>query len=207
MEAMVHHTQAVVRGARRALVVADMPFLSYHASLDDSVRNAGVLIQQGGAAAVKLEGAGRVADVIERIVGAGIPVMGHLGLLPQSVHQTGGFRRQAKDERAVQQLIDDARRVEAAGAFAVVLEHIPDEAACRVTRELRIPTIGIGAGPECDGQVLVCYDMLGMTGGAPSFAKRYGDIGKQISTAVNGYIDEVRRGEFPAARSAGSRRA
>jgi 3-methyl-2-oxobutanoate hydroxymethyltransferase len=205
MDAMVHHTKAVVRGARRSLVVADMPFLSYHAGVERAIANAGRLVQEGGAAAVKLEGARHVADAIERIVGAGIPVMGHLGLLPQSVHQTGGFRRQATDERTAGELLENARRLESAGAFAIVLEMIPDEVARRVTSELRIPTIGIGAGPACDGQVLVSYDMLGMSASAPSFVKRYAEIGQQISAAVHAYVGEVRSGEFRATRSAGDR--
>jgi 3-methyl-2-oxobutanoate hydroxymethyltransferase len=155
LEETIHHTRAVARGARRSLVVADMPFLTYQVSLPEAVRNAGRLMQEGRTAAVKLEGGRAVLEVTERLVDVGIPVMGHLGLLPQSVHQLGGFRRQAADQPSAERLIEDAHNLETAGAFAVVLESIPEEVALAVTRELTIPTIGIGAGPHCDGQVLV----------------------------------------------------
>ena len=198
LDAMVHHTRAVSRGVERALVVADMPFLTFQVSVSEAVRNAGRLIQEGGAAAVKLEGGGAVVEVAARLVEVGIPVMGHLGLVPQSVHQLGGFRRQATLEEDAEQLLADAHALEDAGAFAVVLESIPAEVARAVTTELRIPTIGIGAGPYCDGQVLVSYDMLGLSqDGVPAFVKRYGDLGDQTVAAVRAYADDVRNGRFP----------
>ena len=199
LDAMVHHTRAVSRGAHRALVVADMPFLTYQVNLPETVRNAGRLLQEGGAAAVKIEGGGAVVEAAAKLVEAGIPVMGHLGLLPQSVHQLGGFRQQATLEKDAVQLRDDALALQEAGAFAVVLESIPADVARAVTAELRIPTIGIGAGPYCDGQVLVCYDMLGLSQGAvPPFVKRYADLGEQIVAAATAYADDVRKGHFPA---------
>ena len=198
LDAMVHHTRAVSRGTQQALVVADMPFLTFQVSVPEAVRNAGRLIQEGGAAAVKLEGGGAVVEVAARLVEVGIPVMGHLGLVPQSVHQLGGFRRQATLEEDAEQLLADAHALEDAGAFAVVLESIPAEVAHAVTKELRIPTIGIGAGPHCDGQVLVSYDMLGLSQDrVPGFVKRYGDLGDQTVAAVRAYADDVRNGRFP----------
>jgi len=199
LDAMVHHTRAVSRGAGRALVVADMPFLTFQVSVPEAVRNAGRLIQEGGAAAVKLEGGGAVVEAAARLVEVGIPVMGHLGLMPQSVHQLGGFRRQATLDEDAGQLLADAHALEAAGAFAVVLESIPAEVARGVTKELRIPTIGIGAGPYCDGQVLVSYDMLGLSqDGVPAFVKRYAELGDQTVAAVRAYAGDVRTGRFPA---------
>jgi 3-methyl-2-oxobutanoate hydroxymethyltransferase len=199
LDAMVHHTHAVSRGAARALVVADMPFLTFQVSVPEAVRNAGRLIQEGGAAAVKMEGGGAVVEAAARLVEVGIPVMGHLGLVPQSVHQLGGFRRQATLDEDAGQLLADAHALEAAGAFAVVLESIPAEVARAVTKELRIPTIGIGAGPYCDGQVLVSYDMLGLSqDGVPAFVKRYAELGDQTVAAVRAYADDVRTGRFPA---------
>jgi len=199
LDAMVHHTRAVSRGAGRALVVADMPFLTFQVSIPETVRNAGRLIQEGGAAAVKMEGGGAVVEAAARLVEVGIPVMGHLGLVPQSVHQLGGFRRQATLEEDAEQLLADAHALEEAGAFAVVLESIPSEVAHAVTKELRIPTIGIGAGPYCDGQVLVSYDMLGLSqDGVPAFVKRYGELGDQTVAAVRAFADDVRSGCFPA---------
>ena len=199
LDAMVHHTRAVSRGAERALVVADMPFLTFQLSVPEAVRNAGRLIQEGGAAAVKMEGGGAVVEAAARLVEVGIPVMGHLGLVPQSVHQLGGFRRQATLDEDAGQLLADAHALEAAGAFAVVLESIPAEVARGVTKELRIPTIGIGAGPYCDGQVLVSYDMLGLSqDGVPAFVKRYAELGDQTVAAVRAYADDVRTGRFPA---------
>src|SRR5688500_17584494 len=165
LDDMVHHTKAVCRGTERALVVADMPFLTYQVSASEAVRNAGRLIQEGGAAAVKLEGGRAVVDVVKRLVDVGIPVMGHLGLLPQSVHKAGGFRRQATRPADAETLLEDAVALEAAGAFALVLEAIPPAVARTVTSRLEIPTLGIGAGPECDGQVLVSHDMLGLFDG------------------------------------------
>jgi 3-methyl-2-oxobutanoate hydroxymethyltransferase len=199
LDAMVHHTRAVSRGTRRALVVADMPFLTYQVSVAEALRNAGRLIQEGGAAAVKIEGGGASVEAVSRMVEAGIPVMGHLGLLPQSVHQLGGFRQQATLEADAEQLLADAQALEEAGAFAIVLESIPAEVARAVTADLHIPTIGIGAGPHCDGQVLVSYDMLGLSqDGVPSFVKRYADLGEQTVSAAQSYADDVRKGRFPA---------
>lgn len=210
LEAMIHHTQAVVRGTRHALVVADLPFLTYQVSVAEALRNAARLLQEGGAAAVKLEGGRPVLPVVERLVEVGIPVMGHLGLLPQSVHQLGGYRRQATRAEDAGRLLEDARALEAAGAFAVVLESIPAEVARAATAALRIPTIGIGAGPDCDGQVLVSHDLLGLScEHRPPFAKEYAQLGEQVLAAVRCYIEEVRSGRFPLAEtgeaSAGSR--
>jgi 3-methyl-2-oxobutanoate hydroxymethyltransferase len=196
LDMMVHHTRAVVNGTRHALVVADMPFLTFQTGIDDAVRNAGRLIQEGGAAAVKLEGGRASSDVTARLVEIGIPVMGHIGLTPQSVHQMGGFRKVAGP--AADKLLDEARAVEQAGAFAIVLEMIPSEIAAEITQSLTIPTIGIGAGPHCDGQVLVSYDALGLFDEfTPSFVKRYAELGKETVRAAREYIDEVRSGRFP----------
>jgi 3-methyl-2-oxobutanoate hydroxymethyltransferase len=199
LDAMVHHTRAVSRGAQRALLVADLPFLTYQVSVADAVRNAGRLLQEGGAAAVKLEGGNAVLESVARLVEVGVPVMGHLGLLPQSVHQLGGFRPQARRQQEAEQLLADAHALEQAGAFAIVLESIPAEVSQAVTAELRIPTIGIGAGPYCDGQVLVSYDMLGMSSGpVPSFVARYADLGEQMMAAARAYAADVRGGRFAA---------
>lgn len=201
LEAMIHHTRAVVRGARRAVVVADMPFLSYQTCVADAVRNAGRLVQEGGAAAVKIEGGRPVIDVARRLVEVGIPVMGHLGLIPQSVHQLGGFGRQAIGEREAAQLLEDAAILEQAGAFAIVLESIPPELARRVTESVSIPTIGIGAGPHCDGQVLVCYDVFGLYDKAvPPFVKLYARLGEQLVEAAARYAEDVRMGVYPTAK-------
>ena len=201
LDAMVHHTRAVTRGVHRALVVADMPFLTYQISVAEALRNAGRLIQEGGAAAVKIEGGGPAVETAARLVEAGIPVMGHLGLLPQSVHQLGGFRQQARDSQDASQLLADAQALEEAGAFSVVLESIPADVAATVTANLNIPTIGIGAGPDCDGQVLVSYDMLGLSQDAvPPFVRRYADLGEQAVAAARKYADDVRAGRFPAVR-------
>jgi 3-methyl-2-oxobutanoate hydroxymethyltransferase len=200
LDAMVHHTSAVSRGTRRALVVADMPFLTYQVSVEEAMRNAGRLIQEGGAAAVKIEGGGASVEAAARLVEAGIPVMGHLGLLPQSVHQLGGYRQQARLEADAEQLLADAQALQEAGAFAVVLESIPASVAEAVTADLHIPTIGIGAGPHCDGQVLVSYDMLGLSpDGVPSFVTRYADLGEQTVAAAKAYADDVRMGRYPTA--------
>jgi 3-methyl-2-oxobutanoate hydroxymethyltransferase len=197
LDAMVHHTRAVSRGVQRAFLVADMPFLTYQVSPPEALRNAGRLIQEGGAAAVKIEGAASL-EAAACMVAAGIPVMGHLGLLPQSVHQLGGFRQQARLEEDAARLLADAQALEGAGAFAVVLESIPSDVAQSVTAELRIPTIGIGAGPHCDGQVLVSYDMLGLSQDAvPSFVRRYADLGEQAVAAAQAYADDVRASRFP----------
>ncbi len=202
LEDVIRHTQAVRRGAARALLVADMPFLTYQVSVPEAVRNAGRLLQEGGAAAVKLEGGEPVLDVVERLVSLGIPVMGHLGLLPQSVHQQGGFKRQATTERARKQLLADAAALENAGACAVVLECIPSDLAQETSAALKIPTIGIGSGPHCDGQVLVSYDLLGLTAEAPPFARQYADLGNTILAAVRAYYDDVKQGGFPRDRAA-----
>jgi 3-methyl-2-oxobutanoate hydroxymethyltransferase len=199
MDDMVHHTRAVVRGAARAFVVADMPFLSYQTGLADAVRNAGRLLQEGGAAAVKIEGGCAVADVVSRLVEVGIPVMGHVGLTPQSVHQLGGFRRVGVSDHEQRNVLQDAKALEQAGAFAVVLECIPAALAKTVTSELTIPTIGIGAGPHCDGQVLVSYDAFGLFDEfVPPFVKQYAHLGSAIAKATGEYIADVREGRFPA---------
>ncbi|MDI6710660.1 MAG: 3-methyl-2-oxobutanoate hydroxymethyltransferase [Thermoanaerobacterales bacterium] len=198
MDDMVHHVRAVARGVRRALVVADMPFLSYQVSVEDALRNAGRLLQEGGAHAVKIEGGAAVLDVVRALVGAGIPVMGHLGLTPQSVHQLGGFKVQARDAAAANRLLDEARALEEAGIFALVLECIPAPLARMVTGALGVPTIGIGAGPDCDGQVLVTHDLLGLTGGrVPRFVKQYADLRARMLAAVGAYRDEVVARLFP----------
>jgi 3-methyl-2-oxobutanoate hydroxymethyltransferase len=198
LEAILHHTEAVTRGTKRALVVADMPFLSYQVSVPEAVRNAGRLIQ-GGAAAVKLEGGRPVLEVVERLVDAGIPVMGHLGLLPQHVHELSGYRMQAKEPREAERLIEDARMLETAGAFSLVLESIPADVAKTVTGVLSIPTIGIGAGPYCDGQVLVSYDAFGLNvDSVPPFVKQYADLGELMVEAARAYAEDVRQGKFPA---------
>jgi 3-methyl-2-oxobutanoate hydroxymethyltransferase len=199
LEEMLHHTRAVRRGVRRALVVADMPYGSYHADSAEAVRNAIRFVKEAGAEAVKIEGGERRMELILRLVEAEIPVMGHIGLTPQSVHALGGFRVQGKTEEAAEQLLRDARAVEAAGAFAVVLESIPREVAARITAELRIPTIGIGAGPDCDGQILVLHDLVGMSfGHTPKFARRYADVGQIISQAAAEYCRDVQQGQFPS---------
>jgi 3-methyl-2-oxobutanoate hydroxymethyltransferase len=200
LEMMIHHTRAVVNGTSRALVVADMPFLTYQTKHSDAVRNAGRLIQQGGAAAVKLEGGVAVAGVIRRLNDCGIPVMGHIGLVPQAVHKLGGFRPVGKNATEADQLLRDADAVEEAGAFSLVLESIPAELAARITAQRSIPTIGIGAGPACDGQVLVSYDAFGFFDAfVPRFVKRYAELGTALSEAARSYIMEVRSGAFPAA--------
>jgi 3-methyl-2-oxobutanoate hydroxymethyltransferase len=199
LDAVIHHTRAVARGANRALIVADMPFLTYQVSSEDALRNAGRLFQ-AGAAAVKLEGGREVADTVRRLTEAGLPVMGHLGLTPQHVHRLGGMRRQATSETAAEDLLQDALALEAAGAFAIVLEAIPNTVAKNVTSKLRIPTIGIGAGPYCDGQVLVSYDILGLYDGiVPPFVKRYAQLGSDIVRAAKTYAEEVRTGLYPEA--------
>lgn len=198
LEAMILFTECVARATHHALVVADLPFLTYQTSVADAVRNAGALLQKGGAAAVKLEGGHAVADVVKRLTEVGIPVMGHLGLMPQSVHATGGFRRQATSAEAQQRLLEEAQELEAAGAFAVVLESIPEALAEAVTKHLRIPTIGIGAGPHCDGQVLVTHDLVGLSGGrVPPFARQYAALGEALLEAARAYAGDVRAGILP----------
>jgi 3-methyl-2-oxobutanoate hydroxymethyltransferase len=201
LDDMVRHTRAVRRGVERALVVADMPFLTYQVSTEEAVRNAGRLVQEGGAQAVKLEGGTPILAVVERLVAIGIPVMGHLGLTPQSVHRLGGYRQQARTEEEARSLVSQARALQEAGAFAIVLESVPAAVAREVTESLAIPTIGIGAGPHCDGQVLVSYDLLGLTAYAPSFARQYADLSAAISKAVQQYVSDVRAGRFPGVSS------
>jgi 3-methyl-2-oxobutanoate hydroxymethyltransferase len=198
IDEMLHHTRAVRRGTRRALVVVDMPFGSFHTDMAESLRNAVRFVKEAGAEAVKVEGGERRLELIARLTEAEIPVMGHVGLTPQSVNALGGYRVQGKTPDAAEQLLRDARAVEASGAFAVVLEAVPRELAAQITRELRIPTIGIGAGPDCDGQILVLHDMLGLTfDGPPKFARQYADVGQIISNAVREYCRDVREGNFP----------
>ena len=198
MDDMVYHTRAVMRAQPKALVVADMPFLSYQVDLGQARHNAGRLIKEGGAAAVKLEGGSNVAATIRAIVDMDIPVMAHIGLTPQSIHRMGGYKVQGKKENQAEQLLLDAAAVVEAGAFAVVLEGIPQSLAARITGELPVPTIGIGAGPHCDGQVLVIHDILGLCEKySPKFVKRYADVRSLIADAVTRYIAEVREGEFP----------
>jgi 3-methyl-2-oxobutanoate hydroxymethyltransferase len=196
---MLHHTRAVRRGTRRALVVADMPYGSYHSDIAESLRNAMRFVKEAGAEAVKMEGGERRLELIVRLTEAEIPVMGHIGLTPQSVNALGGYRVQGKTADAAEQLLRDARAVEAAGAFAVVLEAVPRELAAQITHELRIPTIGIGAGPDCDGQILVIHDLLGLTfGQTPKFARQYANVGEIISRAAREYCEDVRGGTFPS---------
>jgi len=198
MEDMVHHVKAVVRGTSRAMVVADMPFLSYHLDQADSLRNAGRFIQESGAQAVKLEGGKEVVDTIRAMVRAGIPVMGHIGLTPQQVNQMGGYYVQGKDEAAARKLLEDALALEEAGVFAVVLECVPAPVARLITQKIKVPTIGIGAGPHCDGQVLVTHDMLGIYSDiTPKFVKKYASLHGIIKEALQQYRDEVRHGVFP----------
>ena len=208
LDDMLHHTRAVARGATRALVVADMPFMTYQVSVEEAVRNAGRLLQ-AGAAAVKVEGGPAVTGAIRRMVEVGIPVMGHLGLQPQSVHQLGGYRRQAMQREDVEALVEDAHALERAGVFAIVLEAVGHDAARRVTAAVSAPTIGIGAGPDCDGQVLVSHDMLGLFDGhIPSFVKQYAHLGEEVARAARAYADDVRAGRFPeVARPAATRQS
>jgi 3-methyl-2-oxobutanoate hydroxymethyltransferase len=199
MEDMIHHTRAVARGANNAFIVADMPFMSYQASVREAVLNAGRLIKEGGANAVKLEGGAEVCEQIRAIVNASIPVVAHLGLTPQSVNVFGGFKVQGKSADKAKKLIDDALRIQEAGACAVTLEGIPAKLAEIITKKLFIPTIGIGAGNGCDGQVLVYQDMLGLTvGHTPKFAKRFADIGELMRKGITDYITEVKNGTFPS---------
>lgn len=199
MEDMIHHGAAVARGAKDALVVIDMPFMSYQISVEDALRNAGRLMKEGHAGAVKLEGGEEVCPQIRAMVNAGIPVMAHLGLTPQSIHAFGGYKVQGKTEAAAKKLLEDAKRVQEAGAFSVVLEAVPSKLAAMITEELDIPTIGIGAGNGCDGQILVYQDMLGMFSDfTPKFVKRYANVGEVMKEAFRGYIEEVESGAFPA---------
>jgi 3-methyl-2-oxobutanoate hydroxymethyltransferase len=198
LDETIYHTRMVVRGARRALVVGDMPFGSYQVSAEDAVRNAVRLVKEGGAQAVKLEGGEEVREATARIVAAGIPVMGHVGLTPQSVHAMGGFRVQGRGETGRNRVLADARAVQEAGAFAVVLEGMPAPLAAEITASLKIPSIGIGAGVDCDGQVLVMHDMLGLSDWTPSFVKQYADLGALASKAARAFADEVADAKFPS---------
>lgn len=198
MDEMIHHTRGVRRGVQQALLVGDMPFMSYHTSSEDTIRNAGRFIQEGGAEAVKMEGGSRVLDKISAVIQAGISVMGHVGLTPQSVHQFGGYRVQGKNYLDARQIKKDGLDLQKAGVFSLVLEGIPMDLAAEITADLEIPTIGIGAGPHCDGQILVTQDMLGMNlDFAPKFVKKYGELGTAIRSAVQDYVDEVQSGGFP----------
>ncbi len=201
IEDMLHHTKAVVRGSGRAHVVADLPFMSYQVSESQALSNAGRLVQEGGAHSVKLEGGERIARVVERIVGCGIPVMGHLGLTPQSIHGLSGYHAQGRAAQEASQMIRDACALEDAGAYAVVLELVPASLAGIITQRLSIPTIGIGAGPLCDGQVQVTHDMLGLyTQFLPKHAKRFARLGDDMTAAFRTYADEVKEGSFPTSR-------
>ena len=198
MDEMIFHTRGVRRGVQSALLVGDMPFMSYHVSVADTIQNAGRFIQEGGAEAVKMEGGSRILDKVHAVVQAGISVMGHVGLTPQSVHQFGGYRVQGKNYLDARQIKKDALDLQKAGIFALVLEGMPMELAAEITDELEIPTIGIGAGSQCDGQILVTQDMLGMNlDFAPKFVKKYSEVGEAIRSAVQNYTDEVRSGAFP----------
>jgi len=205
MEEMLHHTKAVVRGTKRAMVIGDMPFMTYHISVEDALRNAARFIQEGGAQAVKLEGGVTVAEKVKRIVECGIPVMGHIGLTPQSIHQLGGFKVQGKTPEAAARLLEDARALEQAGAFAIVLETIPAQLAKIITAKLSIPTIGIGAGIYCDGQVQIINDILGSyTEFVPKHAKQYAKLTDIITKAVTQYYNEVKSGTFPTEKQSSS---
>jgi 3-methyl-2-oxobutanoate hydroxymethyltransferase len=200
MEEMIYHCRSVMRGTERAQVVGDMPFMSYQASLEDGIRNAGRLVKEGGVEAVKLEGGADYAELASRLSRIGIPVMGHIGLTPQTLHSMGGFKVQGRSAIQAKRLLDDARSLEQAGCYSIVLEGIPHELAQEITDAISIPTIGIGAGVHCDGQVLVIYDLLGMNEEfRPKFVKRYDNLAVRIRTAVEQYITEVRNEQFPDA--------
>ena len=198
MEEVIYHTRSVARGRKKALLVSDMPFMSYQLSIPDARFNAGRFLKEGGAEAVKIEGGVQIKDTMKAIVDIDIPVMGHIGLTPQSIHRMGGYRIQGKNEGQPDALMADALAVQEAGAFAVVLEGIPSTVAERITRELSIPTIGIGAGPHCSGQVLVIHDLLGLSGRKLKFARQYADLEKSISEAVKQYLVDVKSGDFPS---------
>lgn len=198
MEQMIYHGRLVCRGARRALVMVDMPFMSYQATPEEAVRNAGRIMKETGAGAVKLEGGAEAAPAVKRIVDAGIPVMGHLGFTPQSVHSIGGARVQGRDEGATEALIRDAQALEAAGAFSILLELLVGDVAEQVTNALSVPTVGIGAGPGCNGQLLILHDLLGLNEDFnPRFLKRFGQLGEEVRAAVGRYAKEVRAGAYP----------
>src|SRR3954470_18507381 len=198
LDQMIYHAASVRRGSRRALVFVDLPFLTYQVSVAEAIRNAGRVLQETGAHGVKLEGGSHMAQTVAALVERGIPVMGHLGLTPQSVHALGGYRVQGRDEQSAERLLDDARALEAAGACAIVLELIPAPLASRISKSLTIPTIGIGAGPGCDGQVLVLHDMLGLNEQfAPKFLKHFAKLGDGVREAVRGFASDVRDGKYP----------
>ena len=199
MEDMIHHTKAVTRGTKKAMVIGDMPFMTYHISTENALRNAARFIQEGGAQAIKLEGGANVAEKVRSIVSCGIPVMGHIGLTPQSIHQLGGFRVQGKTPEAAKKLLNDAQTLEEAGAFAIVLETVPAQLSTLITQSIDIPTIGIGAGIGCDGQVQVIDDILGsFTDFTPKHAKQYAKLSDIMSNAISQYYNEVKAGVFPA---------
>ncbi len=200
LEQMLDHSAAVSRAVRSALVVGDMPFMSYQVSREQALQNAGRFVKEGGVGAVKLEGGALRADTITALVQNGIPVLGHIGLTPQSLRELGGYKVQGRRPEEAERLLADARALEKAGVFAIVLECVPRELGAELTAAVRVPTIGIGAGPDCDGQILVCHDMFGMTPAeaVPKFVKRYGEVGAVMRQALSAYRDEVRTGRFPA---------
>ena len=199
LDEMIYHCRMVTRGVENAHVVADMPFLSYQASREDGVRSAGRLLKEGGAEAVKLEGGAEVAELVGHLVRIGIPVMGHVGMTPQSVHKFGGFKIQGRGDGQAQSILAGARALADAGAYAVVVEHVPPSLAATITQAIAIPTIGIGAGPECDGQVLVMHDLLGLDPDwSPRFARRYAELGRDAIAAFSAYVADVRIGKFPS---------
>lgn len=200
MDEMVYHCQIVSRAARRALVVGDLPFLSYQVGVEDALRNAGRLLKEGLVEAVKLEGGSHFAPTVARLVAAGIPVMGHIGLTPQSIHQFGSYRARGQADAERQQLLGDARALADAGAFAIVIEKVPAPLAAQITAAVPVPTIGIGAGPDCDGQILVTHDLLGLfTRFRPRFVRRYRELAQEIGAAIGDYCRDVRSGSFPSA--------
>jgi 3-methyl-2-oxobutanoate hydroxymethyltransferase len=198
LDHMIYHTSCVVRGVERALVIADLPFMSYQVTAKEALISAGRMMKEAGAHAVKLEGGKTISKTVKKIVDAGIPVMGHLGLIPQSIYKFGTYKVRAKEEEEAEQLLEDAKKLEKAGVFSIVLEKIPSPLAKKVTEELSIPTIGIGAGPHCDGQVLVTHDMLGLNKDfSPRFLRRYADMHSDMTNAVGRYISDVKKGDFP----------
>lgn len=201
MDEMLHHTRAVVRGTTRAFIVADMPFMSYQLSDEEALRNAGRFLQEGGAQAIKLEGGRPVVSAVKRMVEIGIPVMGHLGLTPQSIHQLGGYKVQGKTPETATRMVEDALALQEAGIFSLVLECVPSQLAALITEQLTVPTIGIGAGPDCDGQVQVVHDILGLfTDFTPKHSKRYAELGEATKQAVSDYLQDVSNGTFPTER-------
>jgi len=199
VDEMIYHTKLVRKAVKRALVISDMPFLSYQTSEEDAIRNCGRMLKEGGAEAVKIEGGEEVEELVRRLVSIGIPVMGHIGLTPQKVHFFGGYKVVGKDEKTIEKLKRDAKLLEKAGVFSIVLENIPMEVARDITEKLKIPTIGIGAGPHCDGQVLVFHDILGLYEGIkPKFVKRYAEVGKVVLEAIRKFKEEVEKGLYPS---------